>query len=455
MKNPDRQVLQIDIPNGAREIMELLLENGYESYIVGGSVRDALMGKLPNDWDICTSAYPEKVMEIMRPFYVIPTGLKYGTVTVVRDGKPYEVTTFRVDGDYLDFRKPEDVIFVSDVKEDLARRDFTINAIAYNNRDGLVDPYSGLNDIKAGVVRAVGSPKDRFNEDALRILRGLRFASRLGFKIEDATGEAIKSNAHLLERISAERIRDEFSRILMGDYGTDILREYRDVIAVFLPEIKEMFDLNQKNKFHIYDVWEHTLHVVDAVPKNIILKLAGFFHDIGKPRCLFIEDGVGHFYGHEKLSSDIADDIMKRLKYDNITREKVTGTIKNHMIIFNPESRQPNRLLNRMGEENLKLLIELEKADVNSQNPKFAQERLENIQNFKDRVDEIIAEGDCFSIKDMKINGRDIIAMGVPEGRFIGEILQTLMDKVLEGEIDNQREMLINEGKKIKSNLMD
>lgn len=439
---------EIYLPKGAKKIIERLKYFGYESYVVGGCLRDVIMGSTPKDWDICTDAKPEEILHALSVWKVIPTGLKHGTITVIPEDIPYEVTTFRQDDEYRDYRRPERVTFVSDITMDLGRRDFTINAMAYNHEKGLIDPYGGLTDIERGVIRCVGNPGERFEEDALRILRALRFASRLGFDIEKSTAGALVGKRELLRYISFERIRAEFDGILLGEFAGNILRRYREVFAVVMPEIKSMFDVDQENEFHIYDVWEHTLNVVENLPENIYLRLAGFFHDIGKFKCKFVEEGTGHFYGHEKEGAGIAEEVMKRLKYDNFTIKLVTELIEAHGIIFVPETRQPGRLLNKMGEEKLKLLIELEKADVKSQNPKYSEARLQNIRDFGKKIDEILESEACFSLKHMAIKGKELKEIGIPEGKMIGEILQILLDKILEGELENDREMLLAEAKK-------
>ena len=456
--------MKIKIPENAMIILQRLEEAGYEAFVVGGCVRDALLGREPDDWDITTSARPDEMMQALSGMHIVPTGLKHGTITVVADGENFEVTTYRVDGEYLDARRPESVVFVRDLKEDLSRRDFTINAMAYSDERGLVDLFGGSADLENGIVRCVGDPELRFSEDALRILRCVRFASQLDFEIEDQTAEAMYEKLPLLDKIAEERIRVEFGKLLCGKGAGRVLTEHRDVIAQFIPEIRPMFDLDQENPFHLYDVWMHTVHAVESVsiPKaketrsredakceNEIMKLAAFFHDIGKPPCKVVDRGWGHFYHHEHVGSDMTNEIMRRLRYDNDTRKTVVGLIKKHGTVFNPNGKQARRLLSKMGEGDLRRLIELEKADVSAQHPDYVDERLGNIAVFEQKVDEQIAAGQCFRINDMNIDGRDIMAMGVEQGRQIGLIKGRLFDMVVEGEIENDREALLTAAKEM------
>ena len=456
--------MKIKIPGNAKRILQRLEEAGFEAYIVGGCVRDALLGREPDDWDITTSARPDEMMQALSGMHIVPTGLKHGTITVVADGENFEVTTYRVDGEYLDARRPESVVFVRDLKEDLSRRDFTINAMAYSDERGLVDLFGGSADLENGIVRCVGDPELRFSEDALRILRCVRFASQLDFEIEEQTAEAMYEKLPLLDKIAEERIRVEFGKLLCGKGAGRVLTEHRDVIAQFIPEIRPMFDLDQENPFHLYDVWMHTVHAVESVsiPKaketrsredakceNEIMKLAAFFHDIGKPPCKVVDRGWGHFYHHEHVGSDMTNEIMRRLRYDNDTRKTVVGLIKKHGTVFNPNGKQARRLLSKMGEDDLRRLIELEKADVSAQHPDYVDERLGNIAVFEQKVDEQIAAGQCFRINDMNIDGRDIMAMGVEQGRQIGLIKGRLFDMVVEGEIENDREALLTAAKEM------
>ncbi len=380
--------MDIKVPENARSIIHKLEAAGYEAFTVGGCVRDAVLGREPADWDITTQAGPEEMLEVFEGMRVVPTGIEHGTVTVVMDGESYEVTTYRVDGEYRDARHPESVSFVRDIAEDLARRDFTVNAMAYSEERGLVDLFGGMRDLENGIIRCVGDPAERFSEDALRILRCVRFASQLGFEIEEATADAMYEKLGLLDRIAAERIRSEFEKLLCGKGAADVLARHREVIAAFIPEIRPMFDLDQENPFHLYDVWMHTVHAVESIPQDPVLRTAAFFHDIGKPSCKVVDRGWGHFYHHEHVGSDMTDEIMRRLRYDNDTRTTVARLIKKHGTVFNPDGKQARRLLAKMGREDLERLIALERADVSAQHPDYVEERLENISAFEERVRE-------------------------------------------------------------------
>ena len=318
--------MRIEIPEGAQRIIETLHRSGHRAYVVGGCVRDSLLLRVPVDWDICTSSLPEETLECLNAENIIKNGLKHGTVTVRVDGENYEITTFRTDGEYLDNRHPESVTFVRNLKEDLARRDFTMNALAYSNSRGLQDCFDGLKDIENGMIRCVGSPGRRFGEDALRILRALRFASVLGFEIEKKTAKSIHKNAYLLKNISVERIMSEFVRILCGKNVGRVLLEYADVVGEILPEVRKMTGFEQHNPHHVYDVWTHTVKVIAAVKPTKTLRLAALFHDMGKPSAFKMDEkGVGHFKGHPEISEKIAErrDVLRQKANETAVSRKV------------------------------------------------------------------------------------------------------------------------------------
>lgn len=439
----------IKLPASVRELLFRLTEAGHEAFIVGGCVRDSLLGKSPQDWDICTSAEPADLKACFSEFRLIETGLKHGTLTVLMDGQAFEITTYRIDGDYSDGRHPDKVSFTPLLSEDLRRRDFTMNAMAYHPDTGIADPFGGAADLKKGLIRCVGSPEKRFSEDGLRIMRALRFSSRFGFEIEEKTSQALFSCCRLLERVSAERIRMEFDKLLAGDGAINVLRRYGAVIACFLPEIRPMFDLDQKNPYHCYTVWEHTLHAVAHVNNTPVLKLAAFFHDIGKPGSMTVDEkGAGHFYKHEVLSAELADQAMLRLRYDNRTRQQAVLLVRNHSIVFQQSEKQARRLLFRLGEENLRLLMELECADVKSQNPVFTEERILNIQAFGGILDHILAKEQCFSLRHLAVKGGDLLALGIPQGPEVGKVLKILLDDVLDGRLSNEKDVLLEEAKR-------
>lgn len=401
-------------------IMDALAEKGYGSFIVGGCVRDSLLGIVPKDWDICTGATPEEMKECFAAagFCVAETGVKHGTLTAILNHEPFEVTTYRTEGGYSDFRRPDSVEFCTGIEEDLVRRDFTINAMAYSEDRGLVDICGGREDLERGVLRCVGDPEKRFREDALRIMRCVRFSSQLGFTVAPRTREAMDKTSPLLAKIAVERVREEFVRTLCGKAAGEALRRCSSVIEQFIPEIGDAVGCNQQNDYHIYDVWEHIIHVVENIPDDPVLRLAAFFHDIGKPKCKTVTDeGWGHFYRHEQTGADMTRDIMNRMKFDNNTKSRVVKLVDRHGIVFNPAGRQPRRLLVKLGPETLKPLIELERADVKSQAPMCIDERLENIKAFEAAVNTAIEEEACFSVKDLAVDGRDLIRAGVPPGR--------------------------------------
>lgn len=435
--------MRIKLPGAVSRLMEILKNSGYEAFVVGGCVRDSLMGREPDDWDICTSAKPDEMKRCFADFPAIETGLKHGTLTILMDRQPFEVTTYRIDGVYSDGRRPDQVTFTSSLKADLARRDFTINAMAYHPTTGLVDPFGGRRDLRNQQIQCVGMAVRRFQEDALRIMRAIRFASQLKFKIEEQTAHALEECLPLLDRIALERIRVELDKLLCGPGAMDTLAKYRQVIAHIIPEAAPMFDLDQKNPYHVYTVWDHTLHAVFHVKNTLTLKLAAFFHDIGKPGSMTIgEDGRGHFYRHERLSEELAKQAMRRLKYDNATRSTVANLVRNHSIVFRSDPKQARKLLAKLGEEQLRLLIELEYADVKSQNPRYAQERVANIRAFSQIVDQVLEAEQCFSLRHLALNGRDLLDMGVPQGPEIGKILKALLEQVVEGGLPNERAAL-------------
>lgn len=440
----------IRLPEKAALLISQLESHGHEAFIVGGCVRDGLLGRAPNDWDICTSASPEEMKRCFSNLRVIETGLKHGTLTVLAEGEPFEITTYRIDGEYSDSRHPDQVLFTSDLREDLSRRDFTINAMAWHPQTGLVDPFGGARDLKRGIIRCVGKPEKRFREDALRIMRAVRFAGQLGFRVDAETDRALYQCCPLLDKIAAERMRMELDKLLCGAAAEKALRDYREIIAHFIPEIRPMFGLDQKNRHHIYTVWEHTLRAVSQIPDKPLLRLCAFFHDIGKPGSMTVdEDGCGHFYQHEILSEGLAGQAMKRLKYDNDTRETVLAVIRSHSVVFRPDSKQARRLLGKLGEERLRLLIELELADVKSQNPLYREERVANIAAFREKMEEVLAEEQCFSLRHLAINGRDLLCLGIPQGPEIGRILNVLLEQVVEEALPNEPDALKEAARKV------
>ncbi len=428
-----------------------MLENaGYQGYIVGGCVRDALMAKVPHDYDVTTSALPHEVKEVFKEFKVIETGIKHGTVTVIIEHYPIEITTFRVEGEYLDGRRPNSVSFTTSLREDVARRDFTINAMAMDVHGEVYDFFGGKKDLAAGVIRAVGKPKERFEEDALRIMRGLRFASVTGFEIEDETAKAIEECKSLLERISAERIREELMKLLLGKAVKRVLLDYWDVIAVVIPELAPMKGFKQHSRWHIYDVHEHTAVAVENAPQDEVLRIAALLHDIGKPSCFTIDDeGQGHFYGHASVSVEMARDVLNRLKFDNESKQRILQLVKYHDVPLEATARCVKRALNKYTKEGFFDLLRLKRADNLAQNPELAV-RLEYLDELSRIAEEIIEEEQCFSLKDLQVKGKDLIEMGMKPGKEIGDMLDALLEAVLEEEIPNDRAKLLKFAQKIK-----
>ena len=431
------------MPEHVREILEALEGAGFAAFCVGGCVRDSLLGREPEDWDITTSARPEEVLGLFGA-EALPTGLRHGTVTVRRPGGSAEVTTFRRDGAYADHRRPESVAFTDSLEEDLARRDFTVNAMALSLRGELRDPFRGREDLAAGRIRCVGEPARRFGEDALRILRGLRFAAVLGFAIEPETAAALSAARGDLAAIAPERILTELRKLLGAERPSAVLREFPEVFGVFWPELLPMVGCDQRNFHHCYDLWEHTLHALDAVPGEESLRFAALLHDVGKPECFSLDaDGVGHFYGHAAKSAERADAMLARLRAPNALREEVTELIRRHDTPL-PGIPEANlrRLLRRLGEGRLRRLIALQRADNLAQAPEYRAERAAGLDEVLERLDAILQENACFSLRQLAVNGRDMLALGL-RGREIGGALDFLLNEVVEGRLENEREALL------------
>lgn len=438
----------ISIPSEVATALELLSNSGFEAFIVGGCVRDSLLGTAPKDYDITTSALPSEVEDVFKDYKIIETGLKHGTVTVLINNIPLEITTYRIDSDYTDNRHPNSVNFTKSLYEDTARRDFTMNAIAYNDKSGLVDYYEGEKDIRNGIIRCVGNADKRFNEDALRILRAIRFSSVLGFNIEDSTKQAIFRNKELLTKISQERIASELVKLLCGKNVRKVLVEYMDVLGVVIPELLPMKGFDQHNYHHIYDILTHTAVAVESIEPQPMLRLSALFHDIGKPHCFTLVDGIGHFYGHAAISAEIADNVLERLKFDNATRKTVVKLILLHDVQIECRENVVKRSLNKNSPEIFFMLLKLKKADTLALNPKYC-DRLELFDELESLAYEILDKNDCFSLKDLSVNGSDIISLGVSPGKKIGIILNLLLEDVINGKIPNEKDCLLDKAKKM------
>lgn len=440
---------KINIPEKANEIIHTLQKHGHKAYVVGGCVRDSLLGRTPHDWDICTSAKPEEILSIFRDRKTLNVGIKHGTVNIMDKGVPYEVTTFRIDGIYSDGRRPDGVTFTDSLTEDLKRRDFTINAIAYNDEEGIIDPFNGQEDIEDGIIRCVGSAEERFSEDALRMLRALRFSAQLDFPIELKTAEELHKNPQRLDKISQERINSELCKIAVTENFAWEIEMYKEIFEQIIPEIKEMEECKQNNPFHIYDVFEHTLGAVNAYTdscdkRDLITSLSVLFHDFGKPQCKITdENGIDHFKGHAKVSVEMTDEIMKRLRFDNKTRGKVTELVLYHDAAIEPGVKYINRWLNKIGEEQFRRLLNVRRADIMSQTPDKQEERLKEVDDIEAVLEEAIKEKNCFSMKDLAVNGKDLIAAGIRPGKELGETLNCLLQAVIDGECRNDREELL------------
>lgn len=435
--------MNIELPSEVAYIINTLEECGYEAYAVGGCVRDSLLGTPPKDWDICTAAVPEQTMKCFSGQRIVETGLKHGTITLVLDQKPFEITTYRTESGYSDNRRPDEVEFVKDLKEDLARRDFTINAMAFSPSKGVADYFGGKSDIRQGVLKCVGDASKRFEEDALRIMRALRFAAVLGFSIEAGTAEAMLENRGRLKNISAERIAAELSKLVAGKGAGTVMMEHMPVIAEIIPELSPAIGFEQNSPFHCYDVLTHIMKSVDNIRPDVHLRLAMLFHDIGKPARYTERDGIGHFYGHPQLSADIAKDVLTRLKYDNNTINVVTQLILYHDADVLLKRKHVKRWLNRIGEERLRQLIEVKRADAAAQSERYYKGKTAIMDAALQTMDEIIRQRECFALKDLAVNGRDLIEAGVPEGALIGATLSRLMDMVIDEAAPNEKSVLL------------
>lgn len=441
----------IEVPAPVCFIIHKLEKHGYEAYMVGGCVRDSVLGRKPHDYDICTSAKPDEILKVFPDKEIIPTGLQHGTVTILINNEPFEVTTYRIDGKYSDNRRPDKVKFTSNLIEDLKRRDFTINAMAYNPGTGLVDLFGGLEDIKYEKIQCVGSAEERFAEDALRILRAIRFASQLDFTIMPGTDRAIHQQYKNLGNISAERINSEFCKIaLSGGFCVQLLL-YKDVFSLFIPELKDMFDFPQNNPYHAYNVFEHTVHAIERCePDDLSVRLAVFFHDFGKPHSYQDgEDGTRHFKGHGKISADITDSVMKRLRFNNETRNNVVELVYYHDAAFGAGKKYIKRWLNKIGEKQFRRLLEVRKADIKGHKPDYEEEEIQKINNIEKLLEEVLQEDECFSLKNLAINGKDLISTGYKPGKELGNTLNALLQLVIDGSCPNEKDRLLQEARSL------
>lgn len=432
--------MKIDIGERAKIAISLLESNGYDAYVVGGYLRDVLLDRKSHDIDICTDALPKEIIDVFKNEYkVIETGVKYGTVTVIIDHVPIEITTFRSEQDYVDGRRPQTIKFEKNIKQDLSRRDFTINSMAYNDKDGLIDLFGGKQDLEDKIIRCVGNPSQRFQEDKLRMLRAVRFASTFNFRIEDDTLEAINEYSRDINEISTERINVELSKMLLVQKPSKamMLLKNTGLLKNILPVIDDMYGFSQQNPYHKKDLFFHTMDVLDNVREDIILRLAALFHDTGKLYTKTVdENGIGHFYGHSEISFEIARDYLKKLRYSNNIVDLVSLICKRHMIdTRNITKKGIRKLVSLFGKENIHYLVELQRADAESTT-------LVGDDILKIKVDEVLADEDVFCLKDMDIDGNDIKNLGY-KGKEIGYILKYLFDRVMEDTSINEKAKLL------------
>ncbi len=446
--------MTMDMPKNVDIAINLLQSAGFEAYAVGGCVRDSLLGKTPNDWDITTSAKPEDMKSVFADFHCIDTGIKHGTVTVVIDGEPLEITTFRLDGEYEDNRHPKSVTFTSNLGADLGRRDFTVNAMAYSKMTGTVDLFGGQNDLKNGIIRCVGDPDRRFNEDALRILRALRFASALDFEIEEKTAQSLLKNRALLGNISEERIAKELLKLVCGKGAKRILTDFAPVLFEILPELQPMYKNSHDNPHHCYDIYEHTLIAVESIDPEPTLRFAMLLHDCGKPAVKkFDENGVAHFYGHQRISAEISAQILARLKVSNKFRDEILFLVSNHdrWELYENTEKMP-RYLSKFGLDGVLNLLKVMRADVLAQSPEYRY-RLDQIADAEEIAKNLAAQKSCLSLSELQINGRTLMDIGIPQGRKLGAVLAQLLDEVIDGVTKNTQEALTTRAREIYSEM--
>ena len=427
------------IPEFVKNLLCTLESAGHQAWCVGGCVRDLRLGRTPVDWDVTSSALPEETMALFGE-RAVPTGLKHGTVTVRTEDQPVEVTTFRKDGAYRDHRRPETVTFTDSLEEDLRRRDFTVNAMALDLRGTFRDPFGGLGDLERGILRCVGEPERRFHEDALRILRGLRFSACLGFVLEEKTASAIREKKELLRDIAPERVWAELSRLLTGRWADEVLRAYPEVVGVFWPDLLPMIGFDQRTRHHCYDVWEHTLHALAAVEPDVVLRCTMLLHDVGKPEMFTLDDrGHGHFKGHPARSAALTEDMLRRLRVDNATRETVVRLVEWHDRNIPRTDQGLRRALRDLGEADLRRLLAVKRADNQAQ---AHQDLLGEIDKAEAILDRLLAEGACVSLGQLAVRGGDLAALGL-RGPAIGRMLDLLLDRVVDGDVPNEREILL------------
>lgn len=465
--------IKINMPKEVEFLIEELQDAGYDSYIVGGCVRDALLDREPHDWDLCTSATPEEMLQVFKKKNyidvgnleeykinnILTIGEKYGTLTFIVNNESYEITTFRKETGYADGRHPDKIEYAKTVEEDLARRDFSINAMAYNHKEGLIDPYNGMQDLlKDKILRCVGIPEDRFKEDALRIMRALRFLAKYDLSPEKNTYLAMTSCQKKLNNISKERVSSELCKLLVENC-TRVLLTFLDVVSTIIPEMAPCFNFKQKNPYHQYDVYIHILKTIENCPsKDIITRLALFFHDIGKPRCTEVDrhdPNRLHFYGHGEISAEMADEIMRRMKFDNETRKAVVELVYYHDSPFEVTEKHIRRWLNKIGPKQFERLMDIRESDVKGQRKEFYEARLQKVNDVRSLYKEMMEKEQCFSLKDLAVSGNDLIKIGYQQGKELGTALNELLELVINGEIENDEQALLERANIWLSNYME
>lgn len=447
MQNP----FIIKLPEKVKFIIDTIMDAGYEAYAVGGCVRDSILGRVPDDWDITTSATPHQVKELFKR--TIDTGIQHGTVTVMLEKEGFEVTTYRIDGEYEDSRHPKEVTFTANLVEDLKRRDFTINAMAYNDKAGLVDVFEGILDIERKMIRCVGDPKERFTEDALRMMRAVRFSAQLGYEIEENTAAAIEELAGNLVNISAERIQVELVKLVTSPHPENLRIAYdTGITKVIMPEFDVCMETVQNNPHHCYTVGEHTLKSMESIRPDKVLRLSMLFHDIGKPSTISTDEkGIHHFYGHPNVSEEMARKILRRLKFDNHTVYMVTGLVKYHDRNVEPAPKYVRRAILKVGEDIFPLLFDIKKADIAAQSDYKREEKLETLEQVRKAYEEVLANNQCVSLKTLAVTGKDLITeAGMQSGPGLGRVLEKLLDEVIEDPGLNNKETLLRLAEKYK-----
>ena len=433
--------MRMELPGYVLDCLERLEDAGFRAWAVGGCVRDACLGRTPQDYDLCTDALPEQTQTVFADWSLVLSGVKHGTVGVVTSGGVVEITTLRAEGDYRDGRHPQWVRFVPELREDLLRRDFTINAMAWNPREGLFDPFGGQEDLERGILRAVGDPERRFREDALRILRGVRFAARFGLTVEENTLAAMEALAPLMDSLSRERVFGELCALLPGITAEELIR-FAPVITGAIPELKDMVGFDQHSPHHAYDLYTHTAHVVGAVPGDLKLRWAALLHDVGKISTFTLDEtGRGHFYSHAAMSAEAADEILRRLKAPTALRERVTILIRHHMTRLEEDKKLLKRRVRALGWDTMEELLQLQEADMRSKGTGEPQD-FDQFRRIRVLLEEIRAENACLTLKDLAVNGQDMLALGL-KGPQIGKTLNALLDAVLEERLPNDREALL------------